>query len=63
MVKAGRTLLGATKYFEWLSVVSKEFDKAIRRPSESAPGSIRGDFCIDVGRNICEDLLLIENIL
>lgn len=23
------------------------------RPSESAPGSIRGDFCIDVGRNIC----------
>jgi nucleoside-diphosphate kinase len=24
------------------------------KPSESAPGSIRGDFCIDVGRNICE---------
>ena len=23
------------------------------KPSESAPGSIRGDFCIDVGRNIC----------
>ena len=22
------------------------------RPSESCPGSIRGDFCIDVGRNI-----------
>ena len=32
VVKAGRTLLGATK------------------PSESAPGSIRGDYCIDVGR-------------
>eukprot|EP00960_Hanusia_phi_P026919 746531-Hanusia_phi.AAC.2 len=38
VVKAGRTLLGATK------------------PSESAPGSIRGDFCIDVGRNICSYL-------
>ena len=35
VVKAGRTLLGATK------------------PSESAPGSIRGDYCIDVGRNVC----------
>ena len=35
VVKAGRTLLGATK------------------PSESLPGSIRGDYCIDVGRNIC----------
>ena len=23
------------------------------RPAESCPGSIRGDFCIDVGRNIC----------
>jgi nucleoside-diphosphate kinase len=23
------------------------------RPSESAPGTIRGDLCIDVGRNIC----------
>jgi len=23
------------------------------KPSESAPGSIRGDLCIDVGRNIC----------
>jgi hypothetical protein len=23
------------------------------KPSESAPGSIRGDYCIDVGRNIC----------
>lgn len=22
-------------------------------PSDSAPGTIRGDFCIDVGRNIC----------
>jgi nucleoside-diphosphate kinase len=22
-------------------------------PSESAPGTIRGDFCIEVGRNIC----------
>lgn len=23
------------------------------KPFDSAPGSIRGDFCIDVGRNIC----------
>merc|ERR1719264_1260196 len=23
------------------------------KPSESCPGSIRGDLCIDVGRNIC----------
>merc|ERR1712087_899038 len=23
------------------------------RPAESAPGTIRGDFCLDVGRNIC----------
>ena len=23
------------------------------KPSESAPGTIRGDFCIDVGRNLC----------
>ncbi len=23
------------------------------KPSESAPGTIRGDLCIDVGRNIC----------
>jgi len=23
------------------------------KPSESEPGTIRGDFCIDVGRNIC----------
>eukprot|EP00808_Paulinella_micropora_P008937 g72431.t1 len=23
------------------------------KPDESAPGTIRGDFCIDVGRNIC----------
>ena len=22
-------------------------------PKDSAPGTIRGDFCIDVGRNIC----------
>jgi len=23
------------------------------KPSDSEPGTIRGDFCIDVGRNIC----------
>lgn len=23
------------------------------KPFDSAPGTIRGDFCIDVGRNIC----------
>jgi len=23
------------------------------KPQDSAPGTIRGDFCIDVGRNIC----------
>ncbi|EKX34775.1 hypothetical protein GUITHDRAFT_80303 [Guillardia theta CCMP2712] len=35
VVKAGRTILGATK------------------PSESAPGTVRGDYAIDVGRNVC----------
>lgn len=35
VVKAGRTLLGATN------------------PQDSAPGTIRGDFCVEVGRNIC----------
>lgn len=34
IIKAGRTMLGATK------------------PQESAPGTIRGDYCIDVGRNL-----------
>jgi hypothetical protein len=29
------------------------------KPSESAPGSIRGDYCIDVGRNICLNLLVL----
>ena len=43
VVKAGRTLLGATK------------------PSESAPGSIRGDYCIDVGRNICHGSDAVES--
>ena len=23
------------------------------KPSDSAPGTIRGDFCLEVGRNIC----------
>jgi nucleoside-diphosphate kinase len=23
------------------------------KPSDSAPGTIRGDFCLDVGRNLC----------
>ena len=23
------------------------------KPIESLPGTIRGDFCIDIGRNIC----------
>ena len=23
------------------------------KPSDSAPGTIRGDFCQDVGRNVC----------
>lgn len=34
IVKASRTILGAT------------------RPLESQPGTLRGDFCIDVGRNL-----------
>jgi nucleoside-diphosphate kinase len=29
------------------------------KPSESAPGSIRGDYCIDVGRNIVNLLVLL----
>mmetsp|Transcript_37932 Transcript_37932/g.89728 ORF Transcript_37932/g.89728 Transcript_37932/m.89728 type:complete len:153 (+) Transcript_37932:65-523(+) len=31
------------------------------KPSESAPGSIRGDFCIDVGRNICHGSDAVES--
>jgi nucleoside-diphosphate kinase len=23
------------------------------KPSESSPGTIRGDFCVEVGRNVC----------
>jgi len=34
VIKAARTILGAT------------------RPLESQPGTLRGDFCIDVGRNL-----------
>ncbi|KAJ1469202.1 nucleoside diphosphate kinase 2 [Baffinella frigidus] len=33
----------------------------VRRPSESTPGSIRGDFCIDVGRNICHGSDAVES--
>ena len=38
VVKAGRTILGATK------------------PAESAPGTVRGDYAIDVGRNVCHGM-------
>jgi len=31
------------------------------KPSESAPGSIRGDYCIDVGRNICHGSDAVES--
>merc|ERR1719183_2189167 len=30
-------------------------------PSESAPGTIRGDYCIDVGRNICHGSDAVES--
>lgn len=30
-------------------------------PAESAPGTIRGDFCIDVGRNICHGSDAVES--
>jgi len=30
-------------------------------PQESAPGTIRGDFCIDVGKNICHGSDSVEN--
>ena len=30
-------------------------------PSESAPGTIRGDFCIEVGRNICHGSDAVES--
>ncbi|KAJ1915233.1 nucleoside diphosphate kinase Ndk1 [Tieghemiomyces parasiticus] len=43
VVKAGRTLLGATN------------------PLESAPGTIRGDFCIDVGANLCHGSDAVES--
>ncbi len=31
------------------------------RPAESAPGTIRGDLCIDVGRNICHGSDAVES--
>jgi hypothetical protein len=31
------------------------------KPSESLPGSIRGDLCIDVGRNICHGSDAVES--
>ncbi len=31
------------------------------KPSESAPGTIRGDLCIQVGRNICHGSDSVEN--
>mmetsp|Transcript_51411 Transcript_51411/g.142333 ORF Transcript_51411/g.142333 Transcript_51411/m.142333 type:complete len:158 (-) Transcript_51411:199-672(-) len=31
------------------------------KPSDSAPGTIRGDFCIDVGRNICHGSDAVES--
>jgi len=31
------------------------------KPSDSAPGTIRGDFAIDVGRNICHGSDSVEN--
>ena len=30
-------------------------------PANSLPGTIRGDFCIDVGRNICHGSDSVEN--
>jgi len=31
------------------------------KPSDSAPGTIRGDFCINVGRNICHGSDAVES--
>jgi nucleoside diphosphate kinase len=31
------------------------------KPSDSAPGTIRGDFALDVGRNICHGSDSVEN--
>ena len=31
------------------------------KPSDSAPGTIRGDYAIDVGRNICHGSDSVEN--
>merc|ERR1712166_1548018 len=31
------------------------------KPSDSEPGTIRGDFCIDVGRNICHGSDAVES--
>lgn len=31
------------------------------RPSDSAPGTIRGDFCQDVGRNVCHGSDAVES--
>ena len=31
------------------------------KPSDSAPGTIRGDFALDVGRNVCHGSDSVEN--
>ncbi|KAF2754889.1 NDK-domain-containing protein [Pseudovirgaria hyperparasitica] len=31
------------------------------KPSESSPGTIRGDYCIDVGRNVCHGSDAVES--
>jgi len=33
------------------------------KPADSEPGTIRGDFCIDVGRNICHGSDSVESAM
>jgi nucleoside-diphosphate kinase len=43
------------------AVKTGRFMLGATNPLESAPGTIRGDFCIEVGRNICHGSDSVEN--
>lgn len=52
VVKTGRVMLGKIRQMMCRTVLTKSVLGATN-PLASAPGTIRGDFAIDVGRNIC----------
>ncbi len=51
-VKTGRVMLGATNPLQSPVGASRSFSTALFELSIH-PGSIRGDYCLAVGRNIC----------